>query len=239
MIDDTQVQEPEVQEQQVAEEAPAVETPKPVQQPQPPQETDGERNFRMLRQEKARLDRELEEERRLRKQLEEQQALTSEPSLGDDDIVEGKHYNKVRKEQQQLRNELKAAKEEIQYMTLEARVKARYSDFDQVFTKENIDKLNDQYPELVSSMASDPDKYKQAVNTYTLIKKLRVNEGDPYMEDKQKIQANAVKPRPLASMSPQEGGHPLERANAFANGLTTELQRQLWKEMQECAKGKV
>ncbi len=240
MIDDTQIQEPEVQEQEVSEEvtAPIAEEPKPQQPVQPPQETDGERNFRMLRQEKARVDQEnaaLAQKIRDLETRQEENAVT----LGEEDIVEGKHLNSVRKDQIKLRQELKAAKEEMALMTLESRIKARYPDFEEVFTKENISKLDEQYPELTSSLTTDPDKFKQAVNTYTLIKKLGINERDPYMEDKQKIQENSMKPRSVASLSPQQGGHPLEKANAFANGLTPELSKQLWKEMQSYAKGRI
>ena len=55
--------------------------------------------------------------------------------------------------------------------------------------------------------------------------------------DKRKAQENSAKPRPMASVSPQQGESPLSHANAFANGLTPELQKQLWKEMQDAKKG--
>lgn len=239
MIDDTQVQE--VQEQVVAEENQLQESQKPEVTPQQTyqqqQETESQRNFASLRQDKARVERELEETRRRMKELEERQADT-EIVVGDEDIVEGKHLKALRNEQRKLREELKASREELVNLTLEARIKSQYPDFEQVFTKDNIAKLNQEFPELSSSIASDPDNYKKAVNAYTLIKKFGIVSGDPYMADKQKIQANAAKPRPLATVSPQEGGSPLDKANMFANGLTPELKKQLYREMVEAAKNR-
>jgi len=52
------------------------------------------------------------------------------------------------------------------------------------------------------------------------------------------VQANTAKPRPLTSVSPQSGESPLSRANAFAEGLTPELKKNLFKEMQEAKKNR-
>jgi hypothetical protein len=58
------------------------------------------------------------------------------------------------------------------------------------------------------------------------------------MADRAAAQKNASKPKPLASVSPQQGDSPLSRANAFANGLTPELQKQLRQEMEEARKNR-
>ena len=60
---------------------------------------------------------------------------------------------------------------------------------------------------------------------------------DNYSKDRDKAQSNASKPKPLASVSPQQGDSPLSRANAFANGLTDELKSQLRKEMEQARQG--
>ncbi len=57
------------------------------------------------------------------------------------------------------------------------------------------------------------------------------------MKSETRIQKNASKPKPLASVNPQQGDSPLSRANAFANGLTEELKDQLRKEMSESRRG--
>ena len=69
-----------------------------------------------------------------------------------------------------------------------------------------------------------------------MVKKLGISEQ--VMVDNQgkaTAQRNAAKPRPTASISPQQGETPLSRANAFANGLTEEMKKQLYKEMLEAA----
>ena len=52
--------------------------------------------------------------------------------------------------------------------------------------------------------------------------------------DREQAQRNMAKPRPLASVAASQGNDsPLQRANAFANGLTEELRSQLHREMVE------
>ena len=51
------------------------------------------------------------------------------------------------------------------------------------------------------------------------------------MQNSEAINANINKPRPASSIGAQTGTQPLQRANAFANGLTDELKEQLLREM--------
>ncbi len=239
MIDDTQVQEPEVQEQVVEEipqEQPEVQQIPPSEQPKPVQEpTDAQKSFRELRSQKEQIQRERDEMQRRLKEF-ESKAESEEIVVGDDDIVEGKHLTKTVKELRKLKEEVRTYKEQASLLSIESRIKNTYSDFDRVVTLDNIEKLKSQYPELGASLEATPDLYSKAVSAYTLIQRLGINESDPYMQDKIKAQANAAKPRPLASVSPQQGGNPIEKANAFANGLTPELKEQLRKEMIEAQK---
>jgi preprotein translocase subunit SecD len=238
MIDDTQLQEPEIQEQATEEtpvEQPEVAQQVPQEQPKPVQETDGQKSFRELRTQKEQIERERNEMQRRLKEL-EAKAENDEIMVGDDDIVEGKHLTKTVKELRKLKEEVRTYKEQASMLSVESRIKGTYSDFDKVVTMDNIEKLKNQYPELAASVDSTPDLYSKAVAAYTLIQKFGLNESDPYMQDKMKAQANAAKPRPLASVSPQQGGSPMEKANAFATGLTPELKAQLLKEMTEAQK---
>ena len=58
-----------------------------------------------------------------------------------------------------------------------------------------------------------------------------------YDAEKAIAQRNAAKPKPLASVSPQQGSSPMSQANAFANGMTKDLKAQLLKEMRDAQKG--
>ena len=116
---------------------------------------------------------------------------------------------------------------------VESKIKSQYADFDSVVTKENIELLKMTYPEIATTMLSTPDLYNKAVSAYTLIKRLGIQPEEQETPDQRRIQANASRPRSVASVAPQSGDSPLARANAFANGLTDELKAQLYKEMIE------
>lgn len=147
-------------------------------------------------------------------------------SLDEDAIAEGKHVNHVNKKLQKLESQL-----------IEARLKTQYPDFDSVVSSENIANLRAAYPELASTIHATTDLYSKAVSAYTMIKKLGIApQADAFQAEKEMAQRNAAKPKSLASISPQQGDSPLSRANAFANGLTDDLKKQLWKEMNQFRK---
>ena len=66
-----------------------------------------------------------------------------------------------------------------------------------------------------------------------MIKQMGVYKEDKFSQDRARAEVNAGKPRPLTSMSPQQGDGPLSKANAFDNGLTDELKESLLKEMND------
>jgi hypothetical protein len=94
------------------------------------------------------------------------------------------------------------------------------------------------YPEVAATINSSSDLYNQASSAYTLIKKLGIHNPDAYKAEKAIVQENAAKPRPTASLSPQTGDSPLSNANAFANGLTDDVKKQLYREMLDSMKNK-
>ena len=60
-----------------------------------------------------------------------------------------------------------------------------------------------------------------------------LGDQDPVLQnDRARVIKNSAKPRPLASVNPQQGDSPLSKANAFANGEFTEADRKrAWAEM--------
>lgn len=120
---------------------------------------------------------------------------------------------------------------------MEARLKSKYTDFEQVVSKENVTKLLEAEPSfayLLQAGASNLEATGESA--YKMIKALKLDSGSQYDEDKDRAQRNASKPRPLTSISPQQGDSPMARANAFANGLTPTLAKQLNKEMEDAIK---
>ena len=210
------------------------------------EENDNSKNIRALREKAARADqaeRERDEAVRVLQQIKQVQSPDPQPEedynleISPDDLVEGKHLNRFSKKIEKLESQLKQYANSATANATEARLKSQYSDFDQVVTKENIDALRASYPEVAETINSSTDLYSKAVSAYTLIKNLGIIPEDNYSKDREMAQNNASKPRPLTSVSPQQGDSPMSRANAFANGLTDELKDQLRKEMNEARKG--
>lgn len=225
---------------------------KPQLTPKPVEENKNQQHLRELR-EKARrydqLEREhLEAQRKLREyETPRKQEIVEEDepfSMSADEIAEGKHINKVvqkfEKKIKQLEGAIEGYKKQSTTMSAEARLKAEYPDINKVVNQDNIASLAEQFPELAATLDSSPDFYNKAVSAYTLIKKLGIyNEAaDVYTEDKARAAKNALKPRPLNAVSPQQGETPLSRAGVFARDLTDESKAQYWKEMQEAMKGR-
>jgi len=231
-------------EQEVTEQIEQEEVDQPTEQPeeQPEKETPQQTNFRSLRLEKERLERENSEYLRelqeykkpaLKKPPEEEDL---EINLGDDDLFEGKHYKKIQKQLKKQQEALDRYESQAKLNTAESRLKSQYVDFDKVVNETTIKRLRESEPELADTIASNPDIYNKAVSAYKMIKKLGIYVEDNFENERQIAQRNSLKPKPLASVAAQQGDSPLTKANAFANGLTPELQRQLWREMEESSK---
>ena len=207
-----------------------------------PTESDQSKNFRLLREKAERIERERDEAlSRLRdvqskSQVNTQPAEEDDSGMDPDSFIEGKHLNKTHKKIKKLEEQLRSYEQKSAEIATETRIKTQYPDFDKVVTKENIEALKAQYPELAHTLNPTNDLYGAAVSAYTLIRKLGIAPEDNFSQDRAAAQKNAMKPRPMVSVSPQQGESPLSRANAFANGLTDELREQLWREMNDARK---
>ncbi len=197
-------------------------------------------NWRLMREREKQLERERDEAHRKLKEYEsliasKQHVEEDEVNLNPDDIPEWKHVDKKIKG---LEKKLAGYQQMAAEAAVEARLKAQYPDFDSVVNANSIDILKTTYPELASTINSSGDLYNKAVSAYTIIRNMGIMpESNSYARDRELAHKNTSKPRPLASVSPQEGSDgPLSKANAFANGLTEELKTQLYKEMMEIRK---
>lgn len=197
-------------------------------------------NWRLMREREKQLERERDEAHRRLKEYEsliasKQHVEEDEVNLNPDDIPEWKHVDKKIKG---LEKKLAGYQQMAAEAAVEARLKAQYPDFDSVVNANSIDILKTTYPELASTINSSGDLYNKAVSAYTIIRNMGIMpDSNSYARDRELAHKNTSKPRPLASVSPQEGSDgPLSKANAFANGLTEELKTQLYKEMMEIRK---
>lgn len=228
---------------------PSVQEPEPQpeaqQEPAPEPASLSNQHFKTVKQLKEKAERERDEAIRRAKELEErltgyQHAQPEEDyslNLGNDELVEGKHISKIDKKVdakiRALEEKLARYESQSSQSLVEAKLKLEYPDIEKVVTKENIELLSMQEPDIAATIQDSQDLYKKAVTAYKLIKKFGIQPEDSYQNDRARAQENAAKPRPLTSIAPQQGNSPLAHANAFANGLTEELKAQLLKEMME------
>jgi hypothetical protein len=212
-------------------------------------ESNKEYNMRILREKAEKAERERDEMmRQILAFQQQQQPKVQEPieteedylaSLGieADSLAEGKHLKPLMKELRSLKNELNQYKRQTVQDTIEVRLKSRFPDFDSVVNQSNLEMLRNANPVLAEAILATPDQFKQATLAYEMVKQYGIYKDTSYDQDKIVAQKNAAKPRPLASVSPQQGESPMSKANAFANGLTADLKAQLLKEMNQHKKG--
>jgi hypothetical protein len=237
MFDDT--------ENQVVEET-VIETPE-ESVPEQQVESDQAKNMRVLREKSERIEKERDEAIHRAREYEsmimaqKQQQIepeSDEIKLGDDELAEGKHLAKMAKKMRKMEEDQKKSQQQLYQAMVETTLKAEYPDLTKVITAENIDNLKNNYPDIAKTIDANPDYHSKVTTTYTLMKKLGIYVEDIYEKDRQVAQRNSAKPRPVNSISPQQGESPLTRANAFANGLTDDLQKSLYKEMIESMKNR-
>ncbi len=224
---------------QVPEEIETQETEQSAQQPQQEQKVAPAESFRQLRELKEKALRERDEAYRLLKQYEDQQSNKQQAQESNDDdlgldadqYAEGKHLSKVDKKVRKLEEQLKQYQQQSSAQSVENKILAQYPDFDKIVSQDNIEQLRNDFPELAQTLHSSNDLYSKAISTYKLIKKLGISPENTYESERAIVQRNAAKPKSLASIAPQQSDSPLQKANAFANGLTDELKSQLHKEM--------
>lgn len=229
-----------VQEQAVAETA-VESAPIPIQE-----ETQDQINHRALRELKEKAEKDRDDARRqleaYKNQQPQQQQKQPEEivnyNVAPDDWVEGKHLNAVDKKIKQLEQQVHAYQQQNTAQTIEAKLKSQYPDFDQVVSKENIEILSTAYPELANAIGASTDLYSKASSTYTLIKKFGIGGSKANAANIDRVKQNLAKPVPTASLGTQTGESPLTKANAFADGLTPELKKQLLREMIEAEKNR-
>jgi hypothetical protein len=234
---------PQVAPQEPVQEQPEVlqqETQESVQQES--QETPQQMRFREMRERVKQVERERDDALRIAKEIHNlKQAQAQVPQeddenigIGSEDYVEGKHLKQLYKEVKRLKQEVNQYQQQNYSSTAEVRLKSEFPDFERVVTKENIEMLAQLYPPIAQTLRSSNDLYSTGYSAYTLIKQFNIDQSQ--QNNLEKIQKNLQKPRSIQSISPQIGDTPLAKANAFANGLTDDLKKQLIKEMEQSRK---
>jgi len=156
-------------------------------------------------------------------------------SLDDDEILTARDLKRAREKDEkrlkQLEESYQRQRKIDEERRIEKQLKAKHSDFYDVLNPDNIAKLREMRPSLAKSLFLNTNLEEQASDTYQAIKDLGIYRAEEYNPDRAMAEKNASKPRSLNSVGPQMGNSPLSKANAFSNGLTPELKKQLYAEM--------
>lgn len=186
----------------------------------------------MLKSQMAEMQRSMRGEQPAPKQQEViEEADDFDFNVADDALLEGKDAKRLVQELKKVKQQLKKFGSQSTETAIEAKIRATYPDFNDVVSQENVARLNKDYPEIAQTLRDTPDLFNKASSAYSIIKRFGIYKDMTYEEDKMKAIKNSQKPRPVASVNPQQGDSPLSKANAFANGLSKELQKQLLAEM--------
>jgi len=227
MIEENNVPMQESVDQQIPEQVEA--QTEAIQEEKKPVENSQDRNWAEARKALKELRAQNEELRAYVSQMNiQKQNPQEEENISPDDWITQKN---LQRELQSLRAEMRAKEAD----TVMDRLKSKFSDFDDVVTQENVDYLKEHDPELAASIQSlSGDPYQQGLAAYKLLKKTDYYLNRETMKEKKQIENNLNKP-PSVNQVRKSGA--LAEANRFDRGLTPELKKQLWAEMQEARKG--
>jgi hypothetical protein len=210
-------------------------------QKQPQRSTTEQDNIVRLRKAREAAERERDEAIAYIRQMQQKQAQPVEPeedlsiNLAPDDLVDGKTAlklsRKMQKVEKEQRERLEQYEQRLAALTAEAQLRTKYPDIDNVINADNLQILKDEEPELFSVVMRETDIYSKSVAAYKMIKKLALEKDPVVQENKARVQQNLSKPRRAASVAPQRSESPLDKANAYANGLTKEMKEQARREM--------
>lgn len=196
-------------------------------------------NNKQLEQQNDELNRRLGALERAQRPVPQQQPEDkyTEEVLAPDDLVEAKHLSKYDQKFTQMSKELAEYKEQVHRNTVDSRIKAKYPDFDDVVTEENMQVLCTAEPDFAKTIATAQDLYSQAATAYKLIKKLGIIPSDSAVKNAHRMAKNSEKPIPTGSVHSQATtDSPLSSANSFAEDMTKEEKQKIWIELQANAK---
>lgn len=181
-------------------------------------------------------ERELERIRALQTQAESVPVKEEEEGLlGEDDLVEVEDYNKVYRKVDEMSKQLREMKLETEETRVNTQLSSEHNDYNQVMTKENIDKLKKDHPELAFTLGKNTEKYSQYKSAYQMIKGVGIYQpqqpNNPQVNNPEKklINSNLSKPIPSNAIGSKTTGGALTHANMFAGGLTDDVKKELRK----------
>jgi len=147
-------------------------------------------------------------------------------NIDENNFAEGKDLKRIVNEMRDLKKELHQYKQKTALEVTEARLNAEHADFNKVFTDDNIELFKAEHPDIAESLLnSNADPYKVAKSMYKAMKQFGIYAEEPtktVTKDRERVQANLSKPRPVASVTARQGNSPLSKAGEYADDELTE-----------------
>ncbi len=197
---------------------------------------DAEHNWAEMRRQMREKDQQIDELSRQFSEISKRNPPKEEvdelANLAEDDILTVAQARKLAKKM--ARGVAEEVIKEREAATVDERVQLKFSDYAETVTKENIELLKQTEPELAQSLYHIPDPYNQAVAAYKLLKKVTPRGDISESIEKKKALENSQKPLSVNAVTKQSA---IGNAHLFENGLTQDLKKQLWGEMQQAMKG--
>ncbi len=158
-----------------------------------------------------------------------------EIDFSDDDIpTYGDTKKAIRKEAEKIaKNIVNETLQKREYEKAPIRLKKEFSDFDDVVSKDNVNYLIKNEPELAETLRNTKDPYKQGKIAYKFLKSMNKGQKGEAETLKQDAEANSKKP---VSPNAVKGRNSLNDANSFKKRLTPDLKKQLYQEMVEASR---
>jgi len=195
------------------------------------QEDPQDRNWRQMRKRIEELEQNntylMSENRTLKQPKQEAPSLPDWANVDGEDLLTKNQTMSVA--EKVAAEAVKKALKEQEYSQAPKLIEEQYSDYSQVVTPENVERLKQTNPRLAASLGGLEDPYAQGALAYTYIKSSGIYKGESDVSTRQKALANMQKPMPAQAA---KSSNALENANAYANGLTPDLKQKLWSEMQ-------
>lgn len=173
--------------------------------------TTNEQNVRTLRAQNKENERRLRESYAFIERLQKASNVPTPPTIvedeiGDDDMVDGRNFFKVKKDLEDVKRQLAYT----QQITVNSRLNSEFPDIKQVLSPANIERLETEHPEFSPGIISTSNKYDQFKMMYKLVKNLGIYTNKTH----QKISPNAKKPLPVTAISRDESA--LTHAHGFS-----------------------
>jgi hypothetical protein len=193
-----------------------------------------ERNFKELRRQKQTLERELREQREEIERLKRVNTPPPAPDeidlIDDSDLLSKGHVKQLIEKQariiaQQQAEEFHKKQQQSQFMV---NLKQKYSDFEDIVNPETLSILEEEEPELASSIAEMKDPYKMGLQSYKYIKSSGIDKK-VFSKRREKEVSKAIEKNEKAAQTPLAyEKRPMAQAFQFGDAEKKALQQEMY-----------